>query len=110
MSESVADWHILEDVHPETTAFPVRSRAGTEPILVFATGNRQFRGVQRACPHLKESLQDAQLMNGNTMLRCAKHNFVFKLADGKGVNCPGFKIKVFEIKEEDMRLLARPVS
>jgi nitrite reductase/ring-hydroxylating ferredoxin subunit len=108
MSDINNDWHVLEDVHPTTSTFPVRAKAGSEPILVFAIGNGTFRGVQRACPHLQESLSDAILMNNGAMLRCAKHNFIFKLADGKGVNCPGFRIKVFEIREEGDRLLARP--
>jgi nitrite reductase/ring-hydroxylating ferredoxin subunit len=43
------------------------------------------------------------------MLRCAYHNYTFKLANGSGVNCPGFRISVYQIKEEDGGLFAQPV-
>jgi nitrite reductase/ring-hydroxylating ferredoxin subunit len=41
------------------------------------------------------------------MVRCAFHNYTFELTNGSGVNCPGFRIAVYEIKEEDGTLLAR---
>jgi nitrite reductase/ring-hydroxylating ferredoxin subunit len=44
------------------------------------------------------------------MIRCRWHNYVFRLNDGKAVNCPGFKLKVFEVKREEKVLLARPVT
>jgi nitrite reductase/ring-hydroxylating ferredoxin subunit len=106
-TSAIGDWHLLDGLQPGTATFPARARAGAELLLVFATGERMYRGVQRSCPHLHESLADAVLMGGGTMLRCAKHNFIYKLADGKGVNCPGFRIKVFDVKEEDGRLYAR---
>jgi nitrite reductase/ring-hydroxylating ferredoxin subunit len=53
------------------------------------------------------TLIDAQLMGNSTMIRCAQHNYTFRLADGKGVNCPGFRIKVFDVKSEDGALYAR---
>lgn len=104
------DWHLLDGLDPRTSTFPARARAGGEPLLVFATGNGAFRGVQRACPHLLEPLADAVLMSAGSLLRCSKHNFIFRLADGKGVNCPGFRIKVFDVKEQAGRLFARMVG
>jgi nitrite reductase/ring-hydroxylating ferredoxin subunit len=103
------DWLLLDGLDPRTSTFPVRARAGEEPLLVITTDNGGFRGVQRACPHLFESLADAVLMAQGTLLRCSKHNFIFRLTDGKGVNCPGFRIKVFDVKEDDGRLYARLV-
>ena len=35
------------------------------------------------------------------------NGITFKLSDGKGVNCPGFKVKVYEIKEENGALYGR---
>src|ERR1700733_5478952 len=100
------DWHLLAGLDPRTSTFPARARAGDEPLLVFVTGEGSFRGVQRACPHLLEPLSDAVLMSGGSLLRCSKHNFIFRLADGRGVNCPGFQIKVFDVKEHDGKLYA----
>ncbi|MBV8537398.1 MAG: hypothetical protein JO128_17500 [Alphaproteobacteria bacterium] len=53
---------------------------------------------------------DAAIVGNGTMLRCAQHNFTFKFADGKGVNCPGHVLRVFEIKAENEAFFARPVT
>jgi nitrite reductase/ring-hydroxylating ferredoxin subunit len=44
------------------------------------------------------------------MIRCRWHNYVFRLNDGKAVNCPGFRLKVFEVKREGGALMARAVK
>ena len=49
----------------------------------------------------KASLADAALMANDTILRCSNHNFTFKLSDGKGVNSPSFRLRVFDVKVED---------
>ena len=102
-------WQVLEDVNPDTAEFPALSRVGDERILVFKIGDG-FRGVERGCPHQQRSLHDAFLQGGDTMIRCRWHNYVFRLRDGKSVNCPGFKLKVFDVKLENGSLLARRAS
>lgn len=102
-----AAWQILEGIDSATAEFPVLARLGDDRILVLRVGDG-FRGVERSCPHQQRSLHDAFLQGGNTMIRCRWHNYVFRLSDGKAVNCPGFKLKVFEIKREGNALLARP--
>ncbi len=101
-------WQLLEDVHPEGSEFPARARYDGEGILVFRTSDG-FRGVQRTCPHMKSSLVDAQIVNG-TMIRCSQHIYTFRLSDGKGVNCPGYRIKIYEVKQEGEMLFARPLA
>ena len=49
-------------------------------------------------------------MGGDKMIRCALHAYTFKLADGKGVNCPGYEIDVYEIAREGDALSARKVQ
>ena len=93
-------WHKLEGIDLSTEKFPARVKIAGEGVLVFRTKNG-FRGVERACPHLKASLADAALMANDTILRCSNHNFTFKLSDGKGVNSPSFRLRVFEVKVED---------
>lgn len=93
-------WHRLEGISISTEKFPARAKIAGEGVLVFRT-KTGFRGVERACPHLKASLADASLMANDTVLRCANHNFTFKLSDGKGVNSPAFRLRVFEVKVED---------
>ena len=107
MSEtSEQTWQPLEGLHPETSTFPARARMDGEGILIFKTSTG-FRGVQRACPHLQASFLDAQVVGNGTMLRCAQHNYTFKFSDGKGVNCPGMRLKVYEVRVEDGALSAR---
>ena len=57
-----------------------------------------------------KQLTDAFLQGGSTMIRCRWHNYVFRLNDGKAVNCPGYKLKVFEVKREGASLVARAVG
>jgi toluene monooxygenase system ferredoxin subunit len=102
-------WQVLEDVNPNTAEFPALTRVGDERILVFKIGDG-FRGVERGCPHQQRSLHDAFLQGGETMIRCRWHNYVFRLRDGKSVNCPGYKLKVFDVKLENGALLARPAA
>ena len=99
-------WQLLEGIDPDSAEFPALSRVGDERILVLKIGDG-FRGVERSCPHQQRSLHDAFLQGGNTMIRCRWHNYVFRLRDGKSVNCPGFRLKVFDVKREGAALLAR---
>lgn len=93
-------WHKLEKFDPDGETSPVRARLNGEWILIFRTKNG-LRGVERACPHLKASLQDAILMAGDTVLRCKQHNFTFKLSDGSGVSPRHTQLRVFEIQMAD---------
>jgi nitrite reductase/ring-hydroxylating ferredoxin subunit len=102
-------WQVLEGVHPETSTFPARTRLEGETIVVLKT-KTGYRGVERKCPHMQATMMNAELAGNDTMVRCPLHVFTFKLSDGKGVNCPGFRIKVYEVKAEDGRLLGRSVS
>jgi nitrite reductase/ring-hydroxylating ferredoxin subunit len=102
-------WQLLAGIHPETSKFPARSTLDSENIIVFRTQSG-FRGVQRACPHMQATLMNAELIANDTMLRCPLHIFTFKLSDGKGVNCPGFRLTVYEIKQEQDALYGRRVG
>jgi nitrite reductase/ring-hydroxylating ferredoxin subunit len=103
-----AEWQKLDGIDPVSGKFPARARFGDDSILIFKT-NTGFRGVQRACPHLNATLMDADLVGNGTMLRCRQHVFTFRLSDGRGVNCPGFSIRVYEVKDEAGSLYARSI-
>jgi nitrite reductase/ring-hydroxylating ferredoxin subunit len=102
-------WHKLGGIRPDNIKYPARASIEGEGIVIFKT-KAGYRGVQRACPHMNATMMNAELTANDTMVRCALHAFTFKLFDGKGVNCPGFKIKVYEIKEEDGAFYGRSVN
>ena len=91
---------------PDSVKFPARASLEGEGIVILRT-KTGFRGVQRSCPHMQATMMNAELTANDTMVRCPLHVFTFKLSDGKGVNCPGFRLKVYEIKEEDGVLFGR---
>lgn len=94
-----SDWQPLSGIDSDSATFPVRAKLGPEWIIVFRTAGG-LRGTQRACPHQQASMLDALAMSGGTMLRCPRHNFIFRFTDGRGVNCPGFELAVYEIRED----------
>jgi nitrite reductase/ring-hydroxylating ferredoxin subunit len=102
-------WLPLAGLDPETATFPSRVRLGSEGIVVFRT-KTGFRGTDRVCPHMKASMLNAEVTADGTMVRCMLHVFTFRLSDGKGVNCPGFKLRLFEIKQVGARLYGRPAN
>jgi nitrite reductase/ring-hydroxylating ferredoxin subunit len=101
------DWQKLDGVDPKSEKSPMRAKVDGEGILIFRTKNG-LRGVQRSCPHMAATLMDADLVSNDTMIRCKQHVYTFRLSDGQGVNCLGFAIKVYEVKEEGGALYARP--
>lgn len=102
-------WQVLTGLRKDATSYPVRATIGGERIVVFRT-KTGYRGVQRACPHMQATMMDAELTANETMIRCSFHAYTFKLADGKGVNCPGFRMKVYEIKEENGTFFGRCIT
>ncbi len=104
---SGAEWLPLEGFSAND-AFPKRVKLGGEWIIVFRTATG-LHGTERACPHQQATLMDAAEMGGGAMIRCPRHNYIFRLADGRGVNCPGYRLTVYQVREEAGVLLARRV-
>jgi nitrite reductase/ring-hydroxylating ferredoxin subunit len=102
-------WQVLAGLRPDSSKFPARANLEGEGIVILRT-KTGFRGVQRSCPHLQGTMMNAELVANDTMVRCPLHVFTFKLSDGKGVNCPGFRLKVYEIKEENGILFGRSAN
>ena len=102
-------WQVLDGLRPDSINFPARAKLEGEGIVILRT-KTGFRGVQRSCPHMQGTMMKAELIANDTMVRCPLHVFTFKLSDGKGVNCPGFRLKVYEIKEENGVLFGRSVN
>jgi nitrite reductase/ring-hydroxylating ferredoxin subunit len=99
-------WQQLGGLSADNTKYPARASVEGVGIVIFKTRSG-FRGVQRACPHMQATMMNAELIANDSMVRCPLHVFTFKLSDGKGVNCPGFKLMIYEIKEENGKFFGR---
>jgi nitrite reductase/ring-hydroxylating ferredoxin subunit len=102
-------WQLLIGLHPETTKYPARANIAGESIVIFRT-KTGFRGVQRSCPHMQATMMNAELVANDSMIRCPLHVFTFRLSDGKGVNCPGFRVRIYEVKQEGGALYGRTAN
>jgi nitrite reductase/ring-hydroxylating ferredoxin subunit len=111
-------YHLFDSLDPAETALVVIDMQGTfvapdspaevpssRGIVVWKIADG-FRGVQALCPHQEVSLMEATLMRDDTMIRCHRHNFIFRLDNGNGVNCRGLTMKVYEIRETNGKLEA----
>ena len=107
-ASDAAPWLPLEGLRGDETKYPARAVIGGETILIFKTATG-LRGVERTCPHQQATLTTAALLGNGSMIRCAQHNYVFKLSDGKGINCPGFSLKIYEVKAEGGGYVGRRV-
>ena len=106
MGGEAGDWQPVAGLDAAGT-FPARTKCGDEGIVIFKNG-AGFFGVQQACPHQGGAMTAAVLQGGGSMIRCTRHNYVFRTANGNPVNCPGFRLKMFEVKEEGGQLFVRP--
>lgn len=102
-AERVVQWHRVEGVDAATARFPVLAKIGDERVVIHKTA-KGLRGSELRCPHLQHAMTAAIQMSNGTMLRCPKHNFIFRLSDGKGVNCVGLQLKVYDVREHEGRL------
>lgn len=101
MTDGEPTWHPVEGADLADISRPVRVRAGGQHLVIVKTA-AGYRAMDRSCPHQQAPLTEAILMGGN--LRCPKHNFIFRLTDGKGINCPGLLLKVYDVREVAGRL------
>ena len=80
-----------------------RAAAATRSWCSASDEDRFSRHGAAVCPHQQFPLSDAILQGGDAMLRCRRHSYVFRLSDGKGINCQGYRLKVYEVKQEKRR-------
>jgi len=103
------DWILIDGVHPDTSNFPVRAEFGGEKVVVLRVGDG-YRAVQRYFLHQNTDFSRGLVVGDGAMIRCGLHAYTFKLADGNGVNCPGYRIEVYEVIREGERLMGRKVG
>ena len=76
---------------------------GSEVLLLTAAG--VVYAIQRKCPHEGAPLERGQVWN--KMIRCGQHAFTFDLETGEGLNCPGYSIERYAVREEDGKIFLR---
>jgi toluene monooxygenase system ferredoxin subunit len=106
MTESAAPaatWQAVPDLVPAAASWPVEATVAGLALLIFKTKDG-YRACEPLCPHQKVPLKSGTLMSGETMIRCSRHNFIFRLTDGVGVNCVGLRLKVYPARERDGRI------
>ncbi len=103
------DWHPINGVDPDGASFPARAEIGGEKVVVFRVGEG-YRAVQRHCPHRNTDFSRGLVVGDGAMIRCGLHAYTFKLSDGNGVNCPGYRIAVYEVARDGPGLVARRVE
>lgn len=94
------NWVKVEGLPEGPLSEPTVVKAGSKRIVIVDTG-KGYKGMEVACPHLKAPMTKGILMAGGTMIRCPKHNFIYRLSDGKGVNCLGLELEVYETRASD---------
>lgn len=94
------EWKKLEEYAPGAVGEPVVAKVDGKRLLIVDTGSG-LRGMELACPHLKAPMSKGILMGAGTMIRCPKHNFIFRLKDGKGVNCVGLTLQTYELRQAE---------
>ena len=102
-----ASWTAIDGVAAASITEPVSIQFDERPIWIFRAENGSFFGIQDMCPHTERTLGNAKIVSNGAMVRCAFHNYTFRLSNGQGVNCPGFRIDVYDVKAEDDRLFVR---
>ena len=103
------DWRRVEGVDAATPGFPAAGTVDGADVVVFRTP-AGYRATARACPHQYADMLAGTLIDDGTALRCPVHAFAFRLSDGAGTNCPGYRLKVYDIVERDGALFACAVA
>ncbi len=76
---------------------------GSEVLVLTAAG--VLYAIQRKCPHEAAPLERGQVWD--KMIRCGQHAFTFDLETGEGLNCPGYSIERYAVREEDGKIFLR---
>ena len=83
-------------------SFKTREEARTavfEYIEVFYNRQRRHQSLDYVSP------VDYQVWD--KMIRCGQHAFTFDLETGEGLNCPGYSIERYAVREEDGKIFLR---
>lgn len=102
-----AAWCIVPGVEASAAEFPIVAQVEGEDVVVFRAG-RHLRAIGRWCPHRQADLAEGRLMGD--MIKCPLHGYIFRLSDGRGVNCMGVNATAYEALVDGSDLKLRKVA
>jgi nitrite reductase/ring-hydroxylating ferredoxin subunit len=73
-------------------------------LVVLRQGDR-YVAMDRWCPHSYADLAQGRVLG--KALKCPLHGFMYSVDTGRGVNCPGFAVQVYEVRVDSGGLSVR---
>ena len=101
-----AGWQSVDGVDPRAATFPAAARFNDKRVWIFRSGSGFF-GVAYSCPHAFQTMDTGQIVENGTAIRCSYHHYIFRLSDGQGVNCSGYTLATYDVKEDAGHLSIR---
>jgi len=68
------------------------------PVAIFKLSNGEIYAIENSCPHAGAPLDNGTVEGYE--VSCLWHSWAFDLKDGSSSNCPGSKVKTYEVKIE----------
>jgi nitrite reductase/ring-hydroxylating ferredoxin subunit len=99
-----AGWVPVRDLNAAPLEAPQAVEVEGVELVVARQGDR-YVALDRWCPH-----SDGDLAKGRVLgkaLKCPLHGFMYSVDTGRGVNCPGFAVKVHQVRVDDGVLSVR---
>lgn len=85
--ERTTEWTRVAAVAELQAGKPLRVEAGGVPVVLVSEGE-QIRALSATCVHAGGPLDEGELVEGGSALRCPWHASVFSLADGRVLRGP----------------------
>lgn len=98
MNTDEVDWMPVFDLKQTPFSKTLAVQVAGEDVIIFRCGGG-YVAMDRWCPHRRGDLVFGRV-TGNAM-KCTLHGFMFSAESGHGLNCPGFNVRVHELRVED---------
>jgi nitrite reductase (NADH) small subunit len=89
---------------PDSSVFSVRVQE--KDVAIFRNGN-SYIAMDRWCPHLQGDLGAGCIIG--KAVKCPLHGFMFSVDTGRGLNCPGFNVNLYQVRVDENILSVRMV-
>lgn len=104
MTAQDSTWVTVLDLAESPLDQPQPVNVHGEDLIIFRHGER-YVSMDRWCPHQNGDLAGGQIVG--RALKCPLHGFMFSVDAGRGLNCPGFKLRVHDVQVENGFLSVR---